>query len=172
MAAIGYTHTGDADQADTAYKTALAAYSALGDLQNAAQVSSDWGYALVIRQELPRAALQLERALEYARQMNNRRLQARVLSNLAAVYQARGDLRQAQDQLAAALEIARQLHWQRVEAEILIGRAENALVLEGPQAALSLYEECGKLTARVNSGHVYSGAGRAGLLFAPAGPLC
>src|SRR5690348_15850559 len=83
IAAIGYTITGESERADAAYSAALAAYMALGDLQSTAALTSDWPYSLVIREELPRAASQLEKALDYARQMHNLRLEARALSNLA-----------------------------------------------------------------------------------------
>ena len=61
------------------------------------------------------------------------------------MYQARGDLRLAQQQLAEALDIARQLRWQRVEAEILLGRADIALLLDGPRTALQLYQESAEI---------------------------
>ena len=143
--AIGYSLAGEAAEADAAFAAALDAYQALGDVQSTAHVTSDWAYGLVLREEFTPALAQLASALEYARQARNTRLQALVLSNLALVHAASGNLLLAEDQLAAALEIARELRWRRVECEILLGRAENALTLQGARAALALYEEAAAL---------------------------
>ncbi len=141
MAAIGYTFAGDSARSEAAYAAAQVAYAALGDRQATAVLTSDWGFSLVLRQDVQRAALQLERALDYARQANNRRLQARVLSNLAEVYQTRGEMDEARGRYTAAAEIARSLRWHRVEAEALQGLADIALVEQGPRAAEQLYEQ-------------------------------
>ena len=60
VAAVGYSQIGEGVLADGAYAAALATFTALGDLQSMTAVTSDWGYALVIREELPRAANQLD----------------------------------------------------------------------------------------------------------------
>ena len=147
-AAIGYALMGDGARSDPAFATARDAYAALGDLQNTATLSSDWGYLLLMRDERDAAADQLERAREYARQAHNVRLQAGVLSNLASVQQVQGELRLAETNMLAALDIARNLHWRRLEAEILLRLADNTLELSGPPAAQSLYEEASEVGRR------------------------
>ena len=149
LAGIAYSICGDAAGSDAAFAAARAAYLGLHDIQGAAGVASDWGRALLLREELSRATEQLETALDYAYQAGNRRLQARALSNLAAVHQARGESALAHEQLATALDLARRLHWHRVEAEILLDQAENALDLHGPQVALPLYEEASQVAGPI-----------------------
>ncbi len=147
-AAIGYALMGDAARSDAAFATARDAYAALGDVQNTAMLSSDWGYLLLMRDERDAAAEQLERAREHARQAHNVRLQAGVLSNLASVQQVQGELRLAETNMRAALDIARNLHWRRLEAEILLRLADNTLELSGPPAAQPLYEEASEVGRR------------------------
>jgi DNA-binding SARP family transcriptional activator len=72
-----------------------------------------------------------------------------VRNNLALVYQLRGEPRRAEEELAAAQEIAQRLRWWRVALEIRRDRAENLLELEGPHAALHLYEDSEDLARRV-----------------------
>jgi ATP/maltotriose-dependent transcriptional regulator MalT/DNA-binding SARP family transcriptional activator len=147
-AAIGYAFSGDSARADQAFAAAKTDYAALGDVQNTAVVSSDWGYALVLREDFPRAADQLNRALEYTRLVHNSRLQALVLCNLAAVHQAQGELVLAEEHLRAALAITRQLRWRRLEAENLLGLAEIVLDSNRAEAALLLYQEAADLARR------------------------
>lgn len=147
-AAIGYANMADGTRADAAFEAALKAYIALGDGPGSAWVSADWGYALALREELGRAVDHLERALDHAHRTSNSRLLAVVRTNLAQVYQSRGDLRRADEELAAAGEIAQRLRWWRVALTILLDRAENLLELEGPHAALRLYEESEELARR------------------------
>jgi ATP/maltotriose-dependent transcriptional regulator MalT/DNA-binding SARP family transcriptional activator len=147
-AAIGYAFSGDSARADQAFAAAKTDYAALGDVQNTAVVSSDWGYALVLREDFPRAADQLNRALEYTRLVHNSRLQALVLCNLAVVHQAQGELVLAEEHLRAALVITRQLRWRRLEAENLLGLAEIVLDSNRADAALLLYQEAADLARR------------------------
>jgi DNA-binding SARP family transcriptional activator len=147
-AAVGYALIGEGARSDAAFATARDAYAALGDLQGTATLSSDWGYLLLMRDERGPAAEQLERAREYARQAHNVRLQAGVLSNLAAVQQVRGELELAETNMLAALDIARSLHWRRLEAETLLRLADNTLEMTGPPAAQPLYEEASEVGRR------------------------
>ncbi len=147
-AAIGYAFSGDGARADAAFEATLVTYEAAGDLQSTAVVSSDWGYALVMREDFRRAVEQLHRALDYARQAHNSRLQALVLCNLAVVHQAQGAPAVAEENLSAALAIARQLRWRRVEVESLLGQAEIALESKGVDAAMPLYQEAADIARR------------------------
>ena len=151
-AAIGYAFAGDSGRADQAFAATLTAYAALGDVQSTAVVSSDWGYALVMREDFHRAADQLTRALDYTRLAHNSRLQALVLCNLAVVDQAQGEWPLAEEHLDAALAIARQLRWRRVEVESLLGQAEVALESRGAEAALLLYQEAAEIARRAVPG--------------------
>jgi ATP/maltotriose-dependent transcriptional regulator MalT/DNA-binding SARP family transcriptional activator len=147
-AAIGYAFAGDSGRADQAFAAAQTAYAALGDVQSTAVVSSDWGYALVLREDFPRAADQLNRALEYTRLVHNSRLQALVLCNLAVVHQAQGALVLAEEHLRAALAITRQLRWRRLIVENLLGLAEIVLESNRADDALLLYQEAAGLARR------------------------
>lgn len=149
LGGIGYAILGEWDRSDEAFAEATAAFSALGDLQNTATVGSDWGNALGMRDEPSQAVDKLERALEYARQSGNLRLQTLVLNNLTSVYISRGELQRAESTVVAATELARGLRWQRMVAETLLSRAEIALEARGPRAAMPLYQEAGTIAERV-----------------------
>ncbi|MDQ2807165.1 MAG: hypothetical protein M3Z04_09700 [Chloroflexota bacterium] len=136
---IGYTITGDPDRADAAFNAARFAYDALNDSQSLAMVLGSWGGALILWEKPRQAEGLLEQALVLVRAVGNRRIESRVLGNLASVYQYYGDFARAESCLAAAVDLAHTLRWHRVEAEVLVSRAENALELAGPVAALPHY---------------------------------
>ena len=136
---IGYTITGDPIRAEAAFNAARFGYEVLGDSQSVAMVLGSWGGALILWEKLRQAESLLEQALSLVRAVGNRRIESRVLGNLAAVYQYYGDFARAESCLAAAGDLAHTLRWHRVEAEVLVSRAENALELAGPAAALPHY---------------------------------
>ncbi len=136
---IAYTIIGDMVHAEEAFTAARFGYDALEDSQSLAMVLASWGYSRVLFDQPRQAEALLMQALGLVRAAGNRRIESRVLSNLAAVYQRYGDLARADSCLATATAIAHTLRWHRVEAEVLLGRAENALELAGPAAAWPHY---------------------------------
>ena len=136
---IGYALTGDPVRAEAAFTAARFAYETLGDSQGLAMVLGSWGYARILWDQPRQAEGLLEQALGLVRVAGNRRMESRVLGNLAVVYQRYGDFARAESCWATATDLAHTLRWHRVEAEVLVGRAENALELAGPAAALPHY---------------------------------
>ncbi len=152
---IGYAITGDPARAEVAFAAARFAYEALDDHQGLALVLASWAYARVQWEQPRQAEGLLEQALNLMHAAGNRRIESRVLSNLAEVYQRYGDFARAESSFAAAREIAHAMRWHRVEAEILVSQAEIALERAGPEAALSYYR-AGATLARQFAPHTWA----------------
>lgn len=106
---LALVHLGRYDEARAAFEQADEIFRRLDDLRGQTIAALNLGMAAAYQEDYPAAKAAAQRALELARSMSSRPLEANALGNLGAAERELGELSQAIEHMEAGLAIRREL---------------------------------------------------------------